>query len=77
MTTCNTRSARGLLQVNPATSILSLLGTMVLVVTPTAAHPPSLINDFLENVKEVLDKWKVSSGKPNYLMEWSLSQYGK
>jgi hypothetical protein len=71
MTTCNRRSARSLLQVNPAASSPSLLGTSVPVVTPTAAHSsPSLINDFLENVEEVLDKWKVSSGQPNHLMEW-------
>jgi hypothetical protein len=40
------------------------------VVTPTAAPSLSLIHDFTENVKEVLDKWKVSSGQPDHLMEW-------
>jgi hypothetical protein len=71
-TTCNRRTLRRL-EVEPAASNSSVLGrTVPVLVTPTtlSAHSQKVINDFLENVKEILDKWKVSSGKQNDLMEW-------
>ena len=70
MTTARgTRSLRRL-EVEPAASNPSVLGRAVPVVTPTSAHSQTIINEFLEKVKDILDKGKVSSGKQNDLMEW-------
>ncbi len=71
MATRNTTRLSRRLHIDPGASKSSLVDVCIAVpvVTPLSTHSQTLIKDFLEKVRDVLDNGKATSGKRNHLMD--------